>query len=624
LLKYSVIGAFILITKAVVAATPSDQQTKVFFGDTHLHSAYSFDAFLNDNDSVFPDTAYRWARGLPVIHPTNRARVQIQTPLDFLVVSDHAEYLGVITEIYQDRAHLEELGFWATFKRWVRLSMASFMIDSGRAEKVFTFGLPKPAVGSGYDPVADPNGVMIDPGYGDTRKIRNQVWADIVTAAERHNRPGIFTSLIGWEWTSTPTGANLHRVVITPDGADKATQFLPFGSEISQYPQDLWAWLAKAEERTGSRFMAIPPNSNLSKGYMFGEVTLEGKKITPDYAQTRMFYEPIVEVTQIKGDSESLPNSANDSFADFETYEHYLQAYSSTYSAKPGDYVRSALKTGLSISADIGINPYKFGMIGSTDSHTGLSSAEENNFWGKYANDSTPETKNQAIIGDADNNGWSMSASGLAAVWAKENTREEIFAAFQRKEVYATTGPRIRLQMFASWKFPEQAAKAVNIGQIGYAYGVPMGGDLMRSEQAGAPEFLLRAVKDPVGANLDRVQMIKGWVDADGSQHEKIYNVVWSAGRKIDSEGSLAMVGDTVDRTTGNYQNTIGASELATIWFDPDFDDQQHAFYYARVLQIPTARHSMYDAIALQTEQQNMGKSVIQERAYSSPIWYTP
>lgn len=603
---------------------PSYTETKVLFGDTHLHSAYSFDAFLNDNHSAFPDDAYRWARGLPVIHPTNRVRATIETPLDFLVVSDHAEVLGVITELHSDRSLLSEMGLWGSFKRWITLGITDYLIDSGRAEMVFTYGLPKPAVGTGHDPVADENGIVVDAGLGDTTVIREHVWADIVGAAERHNRPGTFTSLIGWEWTSTPTGANLHRVILTPDGADKASQFLPYGSDVSQYPQDLWAWLEETGQRTGTRFLSIPHNSNLSKGYMFDEITLDGSLITADYAVTRMAFEPVVEVTQVKGDSESLPDSPGDTFSDFETYQYYLQAYGTDYKPEYGDYARSALKRGLSIAKNIGINPYKFGMIGSTDSHTGLSSPEEDNFWGKYPNDSTPETKDQAIIGDAANSGWSMSASGLAAVWAKENTREEIYAAFKRKEVYATTGPRLRLQMFANWMFPENAHRDSEMAEIGYAYGVPMGGDLTRAEGKQTPTFLLRAVKDPVGANLDRIQMIKGWLDEAGKQHEKIYNVAWSDGRALDVKGELPSVGSTVDLNTGRHSNIIGASELSVMWEDPDFNSAQQAFYYSRVLQIPTARHSLFDAIALQSIDLDNGPSTIQERAYSSPIWYTP
>ena len=617
---------YLIVSALLFCAVPvaADTETQVLFGDTHLHSAYSFDAFLNDNDSAFPDDAYRWARGLPVIHPTSRVRVQIDTPLDFLVVSDHAETLGVLTELHSDRSLLSDMGLWGNFKRWVTLEIADYLIDSGRAEMIFTYALPKPSIGAGHDPVTDENGAVVDAGFGDTTAIRGHVWSDIVGAAERHNRPGTFTSLIGWEWTSTPTGANLHRVVFTPDGADKASQFLPFGSDESQYPQDLWRWLEKTSERTGTRFLSIPHNSNLSKGYMFDDVTLDGSAITAEYATTRMAFEPVVEVTQVKGDSESLPSSPGDEFADFETYEYYLQAYGTEYRPEPGDYVRSALKKGLSIAEDVGVNPYKFGMIGSTDSHTGLSSAEEGNFWGKYPNDSTPETKDQSIIGVTDNSGWSMSAAGLAAVWAKENTREEIYAAFKRKEVYATTGPRLRLQMFASWAFPNNAENNNNIAEVGYAHGVPMGGDLLRNKSARAPQFLLRAAKDPVGANLDRVQIVKGWLDQSGKQQEKVYNVAWSDGRTLDKHGRLPDVGNTVDLNTGRQTNSIGTSELSVLWEDPDFNPDQRAFYYTRVMQIPTARHSLFDVIALQAMDLDNGPKTIQERAYSSPIWYTP
>lgn len=616
-----------LFVSASCWAEASEQaQTQVYFGDTHLHTTYSFDAFLNNNFSADPDTAYRWAKGQPVIHPYNRAKVQINTPLDFLVVSDHAEMLGVMRAIRNDSMIFSDTDWLTSLKRWWAIKQTNQALDERNGMSVFMSFLPKSAAVAGGDPVADPNNnigsVAI---FGDTSSTSQEAWADIVAAAERHNEPGVFTSMLGWEWSSLPTGANLHRIVISPDGASKANQYLPYGSDQSQYPEDLWNWLDETATRTGSRFISIPHNSNISKGYMFAKTRVNGQAIDAEYARTRMKWEPITEITQIKGDSETHPNfSPDDEFADFETYDFYIQTNKGKNAVSPGDYVRPALKLGLAMQKEIGANPYKFGFIGSTDSHSGLSSPEEDNFWGKMATDSTPETKTPVIGRPNGADGWNMSASGLAAVWAPENTREAIFAAFKRKETYATSGPRIRVQLFAGWSFPEGAENAEDFAQLGYRHGVPMGGDLLASPGAGAPQFLVRAVKDPLDANLDRVQIVKGWVDGAGKQHEHVYNIDWSGDRALDANGKLAAVGNTVDLKTARYTNSIGQAEFATRWTDPDFDATQGAFYYARVLQIPTPRNGLYDSLALQLDEPPRGPKTIQERAYTSPIWYTP
>jgi hypothetical protein len=616
--------AFLLVAKSVAETEVEGRQ--VYFGDTHVHSSYSFDAFLNNNHSIDPDGAYRWAKGQPVIHPYNRTRVQIKTPLDFLVVTDHAEMLGVMRAVRNESIVLEDMGWIANIKRWIGIKLMMRAIDNNTGLSFFGRFLPLPAAGHNHgDPVADSNNNIgsVD-FFGDTSKTSVAAWQDIIQTAEQHNQPGIFTTLIGWEWSSIPTGANLHRVVITPDGADKAGQFFPYGSDISQYPEDLWQWLGKTEQSTGARFMAIPHNSNISKGYMFDDKTLRGQPLNADYARQRARWEPIVEVTQIKGDSETRSEfSPEDKFADFENYDHYIQQNQKTFTPSRADYIRPALKSGLAIEQTIGVNPFKFGLIGSTDSHSGLSSPEEDNFWGKTATDSTPETKARSVKSPITSNGWSMSASGLAAVWAEENSREAIYAAFKRKEVYATTGPRIRVQLFAGWDFPVGAETADNFSAIGYQYGVPMGSDLVALESsARPPTFLVRAVKDPVDANLDRLQMVKGWLDDMGRQHERVYNIAWSDGRELDSEGQLPDVGNTVDLNSGRYLNTIGQAELATRWVDPDFVPDQSAFYYVRVLQIPTPRNGLLDSIALQLDKPPRGPKTLQERAYTSPIWY--
>jgi hypothetical protein len=600
----------------------------VYFGDTHLHSSYSFDAFLNNNHSADPDTAYRWAKGQPVIHPYNRARVQIDTPLDFLVVSDHAEMLGVMRAVHEDNFIKEDLGWIGNVKRWYSFWLMNRAIDSNTGLQFFSQFLPQnPTIESHSDPVQHPdNNISYLAIFGDTSKTSILAWHDIVETAERHNDPGTFTSLLGWEWSSIPMGANLHRIVISPDGAEKGKQFLPYGSDQSQYPEDLWQWLDETQQQTGARFLAIPHNSNISKGYMFDDTTLRGDPITAEYARRRMQWEPVVEVTQIKGDSETRSDfSPEDEFADFENYDYYIQVgKKNDYKASAADYIRPALKRGLSIGQQVGVNPYKFGLIGSTDAHTGLSTSEEGNFWGKMASDSTPETKERLGV-QMRSNGWNMSASGIAAVWAKENTREAIYAAFKRKEVYATSGPRLRVQMFAGWDFPEGAESSESFSVIGSQFGVPMGGDLTAGDNDGkAPVFLLRAVKDPLGANLDRLQVVKGWVDSAGQQQEKVYNVAWSDDRQLDASGNLSPVGNTVNLSSGRYDNSIGQPEFSLRWTDPDFDPQQSAFYYVRVLQIPTPRNGLLDSLALELDEPPRGAKTIQERAYSSPIWYQP
>ena len=621
----NIVMAALVFVNCMVTAEPVKN---VYFGDTHLHSSYSFDAFLNNNHSADPDTAYRWAKGQPVIHPYNRARVQIDTPLDFLVVSDHAEMLGVMRAVHEDNFIKEDLGWIGNVKRWYSFWLMNRAIDSNTGLQFFSQFLPQnPTIESHSDPVQHPDNNISDLAiFGDTSKTSILAWHDIVETAERHNDPGTFTSLLGWEWSSIPMGANLHRIVISPDGAEKGKQFLPYGSDQSQYPEDLWQWLDETQQQTGARFLAIPHNSNISKGYMFDDTTLRGDPITAEYARRRMQWEPVVEVTQIKGDSETRSDfSPEDEFADFENYDYYIQVgKKNDYKASAADYIRPALKRGLSIGQQVGVNPYKFGLIGSTDAHTGLSTSEEGNFWGKMASDSTPETK-ERLGAKIRSNGWNMSASGIAAVWAEENTREAIYAAFKRKEVYATSGPRLRVQMFAGWDFPEGAESSESFSVIGSQFGVPMGGDLTAGDNDGkAPVFLLRAVKDPLGANLDRLQVVKGWIDSVGQQQEKVYNVAWSDDRQLDASGNLSPVGNTVDLSSGRYDNSIGQPEFSLRWTDPDFGPQQSAFYYVRVLQIPTPRNGLLDSLALELDEPPRGAKTIQERAYSSPIWYQP
>jgi len=608
----------LVVALLLFLAPHAQAEPQLLWGDTHLHTSNSFDAYLNRNMSADPDTAYRFAKGQPVVHPGNRARVQIGTPLDFLVVADHAEYLGVIRHIVEQGIPREDMGPVERLRAWYTERWLRGVIEEDEGMAAFSSFLPDT---NDVEAAAEAGRTAAIPGAA---AMSRTVWQEVIETADRHDAPGDFTALIGWEWSSIPAGANLHRVVFTSAGADVAGKFFPFSSIDSMYPEDLWQWLDETSAETGAAFVSIPHNSNISKGYMFPDETrLRGTPIDAAWVEQRAKWETVVEVTQLKGDSETDPIvSPDDPFADFETYPHYIQQNGPPYDPGPGDYARSALRAGLAIEARLGENPYRFGMIGSTDAHTGLATAEEPNFWGKFARDGTPETKNPTWRSGSGPNGWSMSASGLAAVWAEANTRAAILEAFKRREVYATTGPRIGVRVFGGYGFRPGDAKARDIAAVGYAGGVPMGGELVASQRA--PRFLIHAAKDARSAHLDRVQMVKGWL-ADGKTHEKVYDVVWAGDRKPGPDGRVPAVPDTVDLENATYTNEFGAPTLAAVWTDPDFAPSQPAFYYVRVLEVPTPRHSLRDAIALQIDPAETGHvTSIQERAYTSPIHYRP
>jgi hypothetical protein len=460
-------------------------------------------------------------------------------------------------------------------------------------------------------------------------------WEQTINAAEAANDPGNFTAFIGWEWTSNTMGDNLHRVLIYRDGKDKAGRLEPYTTVKplgSDNPVDLWKWLQNYVDQTGGDILAIAHNGNLSNGIMFPVVdSFSKRKVSKEYVRTRARWEPLYEVTQIKGDGEAHPFlSPNDEFADYETWAkgNLDLSVAKTDDMLQYEYARSALKIGLDLEKKTGTNPYKFGMIGSTDSHTGLATAEEDNFFGKHSGaEPNPGRLDHPMAktsyGQYD--GWAMVASGYAAVWAQENTRESIFEAMMRKETYATTGPRILVRFYGGWDFVEADTNTRSPARIGYSKGVPMGGDLSGAQAGGrAPTFMVYALRDPIGANLDRIQIIKGWMDSGGNTHEQVYNVAWSDGRKLGGDGKLPSVGNTVDVANANWLNTIGAAELLTVWTDPDFDASQSAFYYARVLEIPTPRWSTYDAFRFGIPIPEGAPTSTQERAYTSPIWYTP
>lgn len=629
-LPLSVFLAFgLLTTTAFGNESDNASNTQLFWGDTHLHTSYSFDAYLNQNDSADPDTAYRWAKGLPVVHPYHNAKVKIKQPLDFLVVSDHAEALGVLRTVNEDLGTLPELDWWPSVKRWFAIELIQLSFRWDFSKNLFMDMLPEKQYLPGTDPTKDPGNTPINSTLGDVSPIVKHSWQQIIEAAERHNQPGKFTALLGWEWSSIPAGSNLHRVVMSPNGKAEAEQYLPFSAIDSQYPEDLWRWLSKTSKQTNSQFIAIPHNSNISKGYMFGEQTVAGKPITMPYIKTRMEWEPVVEITQIKGDSETHPKlSPDDEFANFEPFEYYLQREPQPYQAKPGDYIRSGLKRGLELDRKLGANPYQFGVIGSTDSHSGLSSAEEENFWGKMAFDSIPANKSVGLMSKNGVSGWDMSVAGLAAVWAESNTRQDIFDAFKRREVYATTGPRIQLRLFAGWAFKDGDQTQANMVRLGYAKGVPMGGELSKAPAKTPIKLMIHAAKDPKGVGLDRVQVIKAWLDDQGQSHEQVFNVAWAGDRQLDAQGKLAAIANTVELSSGRQVSEqateLGADQLSVVWQDPSFNPDRRALYYVRVLQTPTARHSLLDAIALKTTPEDKYPLTLQERAYSSAIWYTP
>ena len=603
-------------------ALPSDASPEgVFWGDLHIHSRLSMDSFSFGNRMLSADDAFKFAKGEPIEAHTGDI-AQLKKPLDFLLVSDHAEFLGVIASIIDRKHGIDETELGKRWKGWFEENNIQAILD----EWVGTLDEASSPVGAEAQNIEYPPASFF-----------NEVWRDMVDMAERHNDPGKFTAFSGYEWTSMIDGDNLHRVVIFRDGPEKTSGVVPVSSIESSDPEYLWARLEDYEQKTGGQVLAIPHNSNLSEGRMFSETRISGAMVDTAYANTRIRWEPVLEMTQVKGDSETHPLiSPQDDFADFENWDETDISRNSIPEDKKekvftGSYARPALKTGLALEEKLGVNPFKFGMIGSTDSHTVMATADSDNYYGKFVDSEPSPERLMSKMGGILWNNRMLTAAGYAAVWAEENSREAIFDAIKRKEVYATTGPRIVLRFFGGWDFDKADLAQADYAAIGYQKGVPMGGDLMGADLSdeeaneAAPRFMITASKDPAGANLDRVQVVKGWLAADGSLQEKVFDVAWSDARVLDSEtGSLPPVGSTVNVAKASYTNTIGTENLATVWTDPTFDSSLRAFYYVRVLEIPTPRWTTYDAQRFNLDLPDDVPVSIQERVYSSPIWFTP
>jgi hypothetical protein len=583
--------------------------TRVYWGDTHLHTSMSLDARTAGN-TLGPEEALRFARGEEVASATG-VPAKLSRPLDWLVVADHSDAMGVMDEIAKGNPQLLTD---PQVKSWHDAIKAG-----GETAMKAAYAVVE-ALSSGKIPP-----VMLDP------KLTRSLWERQTAIMEKYNEPGRFTAFIGYEWTSNNSGNNLHRNVIYRGGKAKADQVLPFTTAESENPEDLWKWMQAWEEKTGGSLLAIPHNGNLSNGGMFAVETYKGSPLTKEWAATRARWEPIYETTQIKGDGESHPSlSPTDEFAGYETWD---KGNLTLAPKKPGmiqyEYTRQALKNGLGIEQQLGVNPFKFGMIGSTDAHTSLTAVEEDNFFGKHSGvEPSPERYKDLVMefGGRKLMAWEQASSGYAGVWATENTREAIWDAMKRKEVYATTGPRMVVRFFGSFDFVPKDASSRLPAEAGYSKGVPMGGDLRKAPAGKAPTFLVAALKDPLSGNLDRIQIVKGWLDKKGETQEKVYDVAWgnAATRKPGPNGKLPPVGNTVDVKEATWTNSIGDPELITVWKDPDFDPSLRAFYYARVIEIPTPRWTAYEAKRFNIQMPKEVPMVTQERAYTSPIWYTP
>jgi len=584
------------------AATPApNPERDVYFGAVHVHTGWSFDGFTNGSKTT-PSDAYAWAQGREITNSGFGGKIQIETPLHFYMGSEHAVYLGVFNQMANPESPLSK----------TELAKAVTSPDANVRLQAFAGVLRDMSQGKRDPMLSDPT-------------LARSVWAQIVKAADENYQPGKFTTFAGFEWTSNPQTLNLHRVIMFRDTAKRADMVV--SALDSEDPETLCKWMDEQRAK-GSTLFAIPHNGNASDGRMFELVKFDGKPIDAAYNQTRAANEPLYEVSQIKGTSETHPDlSPTDEFASFELWDYTLSADSKRPTQRKGSYVRQALLDGMAEAVKGNGNPFKYGFIGDTDTHNAAASNEEFNYTGKFAFENDPKDRLEGMPGQPSGQVQQVrefSSGGLAGVWAEENTREAIYDAMARKETFGTSGPMIRVRFFGGWDFTAADVSSADFVKAGYARGVPMGGDLAPATEAKAPTFMVMAMKDPKSGNLDRAQIVKGWVDTDGSEHEKIYDVVWSDARKPGADGKLPAVGSTVDTAKGSYENTIGAAQLAAAWTDPEFDPAVNAFYYARVLEIPTPRWSTRDAAKLGMQIPGNLPVSIQERAWSSPIWYSP
>ena len=575
------------------------KNNEAYFGNVHIHSSWSFDGYTN-GCITGPDDAYRWAQGAAIPGGGGGPDLKIKTPLDFYAVSEHAEYMGVFVKMGDPDSPISKLPIskevtsddqTVAFKAFVRI------LDN------MNKGVPQPEL-------ADP-------------ALARSLWQDVVEIANKHNKPGVFTTFPAFEWTSAPGNRNMHRVVVFKNSQNVPA--LPYSTLDSNKPGDLWRYMESARDH-GATLLAIPHNGNASDGLMFSTVDSNGDALDADYARARMRNEPLYEISKIKGTSETHPElSPNDEFAGFELWQYTLSALAEPNTKQHGSYLRQAYRDGLTLDAAGKGNPFKYGIIGDSDSHNSAASIEEDNYSGKFGMENSPKHRLMGPLPIEANNKQvrEFSSGGLAGVWAQSNTREAIYDAMLRKETFGTSGTRMKVRMFGGWDFDDKTLESADWVASAYSKGVPMGGDLKTARAGAAPVFVIAALKEADGANLDRIQIIKGWVE-NGQSHERIYNVALSGSHTVDSAGNAPAVGNTVDAKTASYRNSIGDTELKAVWQDPDFDAKAHAFYYARVLEIPTPRWSTYDAKALGMAPRDDLPVSIQERAWTSPIWYTP
>ncbi len=598
-----------LTLAALVAAPPAGAQEepapaperRAYYGAIHVHTGYSFDAFTNGTVTT-PAKAYEWAQGKTIEGDKHGAKFTIRRPLDFYAVSDHAEFMGVFNQMSDPASPLSKL----------------------EVAKGVTSSDPNVALQTFAQILRDMSAGKVDPRLNDP-KINRAVWQEIVRTADQHYQPGRFTTFPAFEWTSNPNKRNLHRVVLFRDS--KAVPDLVISAFDSEKPEDLWTWM-ELQRSKGSTLLAVPHNANASDGLMFAAADSYGKPFDETYIRNRVRNEPLYEITQIKGTSETHPDlSPNDEFAGFEQWDYTLSADAERPTQRAGSFARRALLDGLLLEAQGKGNPYKFGFIGDSDTHNAAASHEEFNYTGKFANEANREHRMKGLEGQPPGQAQQVrefSSGGLAGVWAESNTREAIFDAMMRKETFGTTGPHLTIRFFGGWEFGSADANSADFVRRGYSRGVAMGGELGAAAARKAPTFLIWAMKDPDSGNLDRIQVVKGWIDAEGAKREKVYDVAWSGDRRIGANGKLPAVGSTVDATKATYDNSIGSAELSAAWADPEFDPALHAFYYARVIEIPTPRWSTRDAVALGIEIPKGLPATIQERGWSSPIWYAP